>query len=233
LLPDLDAWLTVFERNAAVESKIPWETKEVLTNQEYNCIKNSVAAFQLGEYSEGKRLIKSAKKYARVHNVQKLVDITLLFIKEEQNHSFLLKRFMEKHDIPVIKKNWTDSVFRKLRKNVGYELAITVLITAEIIALTYYKALNNCTSSIVLKAICEKNLKEESVHVEYESRMLNYIRSRQTALRRFVTRYAHRSLFFGTMIVVYFNHKQVLISGGYNFSKFKQNCHKEFLTCFE
>ena len=46
----------------------------------------------------------------------------------------------------------------------GCELSITVLITAEIIALVYYGALQRCTASGVLEAICARILDEEAAH---------------------------------------------------------------------
>jgi len=61
------------------------------------------------------------------------------------------------HGLPTIQANWTDAVFRRLRKNVSYEWSITVLIVAEIIALVYYKALRESTTSVVLKSNMQKN----------------------------------------------------------------------------
>lgn len=230
--PNLNQWLIYFQENATDKNNTPWECQEKLTQQEYKWIKNSIAAFQLGEYSEGKGLIRAVKQQTDIQEKEKLTDITRLFVKEEQNHALLLKRFMEKHDIPVVKTNWTDSVFRKLRKDVSYELSITVLITAEIIALTYYKALQNCTNSIVLKSVCEKILKDELAHVNYESEVLNYIRSQKSSSQKFIIICLHQLLFLGTIIVVYFNHRQVLKHGNYSFGAFWQACWQNFFVFF-
>ena len=232
MLPDLDKWLSYFAQNALDAENICWDSHETLTAEEYHCIKDSIAAFQLGEYSEGAGLVKFAEHYAQSHASRPLVDITRLFIKEEQKHAFLLKRFMEQQHIPVIKKNWTDTVFRRLRKNVGYELSITVLITAEIIALVYYKALRACTHSIVLSAICDKILRDESAHVKYESGLLNYLHGRKPTGRRFSARFRHQFLYGGTVLVVYYDHRRVLRRGGYNLAAFWRDCWAEFFACF-
>jgi hypothetical protein len=61
--------------------------------------------------------------------------VTAFFVQEERKHSELLARFMEKHGIPPRASDWTDAVFRRLRRPFGFEVSLSVLITAELIAL--------------------------------------------------------------------------------------------------
>jgi hypothetical protein len=228
MLDSLKSWHAYFSNNRSSTGNIPWNIGDVLTDDEKTCIKNSIAAFQLGEYSEGKGLLKSAEQYSRKLCDEYLVQITKLFISEEQNHALILKRFMDSQRIEPIRKNWTDAVFRRLRKNVGYEITITVLITAEIIALVYYRALKNATNSKLLKCICDKILADEVEHVKYESEMIDYIRDGKPTLVKHSTALLHQVLFLGTIIVVYLNHKRVLKRGGYDFSEFLVACWSEF-----
>ncbi|HEX5735881.1 MAG TPA: hypothetical protein VF131_23850 [Blastocatellia bacterium] len=232
MIDSLKSWHAHFTKNRANTGNIPWITADALTGDEKSCIANSIAAFQLGEYSEGKGLLKSAAAYAAKSGDQLLVPITKLFIAEEQNHALLLKRFMSIHDMPLVKKNWTDAVFRRLRKNVGYELTITVLITAELISVVYYRALKGATNSKLLASICDKILADEEAHIKYESEMINQIRDSKPASVRQVTVFLHRFLFLGTMLVVFFNHKRVLKRGGCGFYDFWRSCWAEFSACF-
>ena len=232
MLSTLNDWLTYFENNATQQNTIPWDTNDELTEQEHQRIKRSIAAFQLGEYSEGKGLLKAAQHYSKAHHINELVSITRCFVKEEQHHASILKRFMDKHNIPVIRKNWTDTIFRRLRRDVGYELSISVLITAEIVALVYYKALRNCTKSTTLQLICEKIYRDELAHVQYESELLNAIRRHYNLVQRLLIQYAHQLLFLGTVTAVFFEHRPVLMHGGYPFLKFWKACWVEFLTYF-
>lgn len=232
MLPDLDKWLEYFRANALADDHIEWGAEGSITPEERDTMAASMAAFQLGEYSEGRGLMKFARAYAEEHNDEKLVEITRCFVKEEQNHAGMLKRFMEMHHIPLLTKNWTDTVFRKLRKHVGYELSITILITAEIIALTYYKALANCTGSELLKSICRKILSDEKAHVEYESSLINYIRREHGWLRRLAVVGAHRFLYFGTVLVVIFEHRSVVKAGRYTVMSFWASCWRDFNLCF-
>lgn len=228
----LQSWLSYFQKNKDAANNIQWEADDTVLTEEISLIRKSIAAFQLGEYSEGRGLLISAADYSQNFGNNLLLEITELFIKEEQNHALLLKRFMGSHNIALLKKHWTDSVFRTLRKFFNYELSITVLITAEIIALVYYKALKNCTDSKTLKAICDKILSDETAHVKYESEIILYIRGLKPNVVRRTISFFHRFLFLGTVIVVYFDHRKVLNKGGYGFFRFWKSCWLEFSSCF-
>ena len=232
-LDSLERWHQYYVNNAAAPDGIPWQTEEQITDQERYRIKDSIAAFQLGEYSEGRGLKKFAEDYARNFDDDYLTKITRLFIGEEQNHALLLKQFMAIHNLPTIQSNWTDTVFRRLRKNVSYEWSITVLIVAEIIALVYYKALRECTTSVVLKRICDKILSDEAEHVKYESELIRCIRNSNPVLKKWFMISFHRFLFSGTVIVVYFDHRKVLNRGGYSAIRFWRCCIGEFNRLFK
>ncbi len=228
----LKGWHDYFIANSLKGREISWNGQVELTDQEKGCIEKSIAAFQLGEYSEGKGLLKSAELFARRTGNEYLVKITRLFIAEEQAHALLLKKFMAVHKIKLIKRHWADAVFRRLRKDVGFELSITVLITAEIIALVYYKALRASTNSSQLKRICNRILADEFSHVRYESEVINQIRDGKPKIYRYIINALHTVLFSGTVIVVYSSHRKVLNTGGYNFYEFCGACWVEFSNCF-
>jgi hypothetical protein len=232
MISSLKDWYGYFAQNSLSDEHIPWHAQDALSEEEKNCIGKSMAAFQLGESSDGKGLLKSAEQHARKHADLYLVKITKLFIGEEQNHARLLKRFMTVHGIKLAKKNWTDTVFRRLRKNVGFELSITVLITAEVISLVYYRALKDSTHSNLLKKICDKILADEAAHVTYESELINMMRDSKRSLIKHAILFLHKFLFFGTLLVVYANYKRVLNRGGYSFTRFWKSCWFEFSSCF-
>jgi hypothetical protein len=232
MLDALKDWHDYFVQNSENKSDFRWNAEDRLTADEKRCLSKSIAAFQLGEYSEGKGLMKAADAFAKRYDNVYLSSITRLFIGEEQNHALLLRRFMEWNGIPLMKHNWTDRVFRRLRKNVGFELSITVLITAEIISLVYYEALKNATRSGLLKSICSKILLDERVHVKYESELLGFIRQSDSVVRRALLSMLQRVLLMGTVLVVYFSHRKVLNRGKYDLPNFAAACWLEFSNCF-
>lgn len=219
-LNSLENWYNYFKKNSTEACDIPWHMKNDLSLLERSMIAKSIATFQLGEYSEGRHLLAFAEDYARENGSPHIVPVTKYFIAEEQNHASLLKKFMVIQNIELIQKNWTDSVFRRLRKYLGFEVSITVLITAEMLALIFYDALKEATSSLLLKKICEKILVDETSHVRYESELIEYIHSQKSLFTRIVARFLHRFLFFGTVLVVYFEHRRVIKEGGYTLTRF-------------
>ncbi|HVF91679.1 MAG TPA: hypothetical protein VNH22_16565 [Blastocatellia bacterium] len=232
MLCSLKSWHDYFVENSSNKGGISWDDVDTLTAEEKKRIEKSIATFQLGEYSEGRGLLRFATEYANKNADDHLIKITRLFIAEEQNHARLLKSFMDRHEIAAVKKNWTDTVFRRLRKNVGYELSITVLITAEIISLVYYRALKNCTGSRLLAKVCDKLLADESAHIRYESELIIYIRNSRSAPVSRLIGLLHRTLFMGTTLVVYLEHREVIRGGGYGLLEFWAACQSEFSGCF-
>ena len=213
MLDSLKTWHDYFLRNRTNDGAINWDAPDRLAGEERARIAKSIAAFQLGEYSEGKGLMKAATVFARRHDCPDLIAITKLFIGEEQRHAMLLKRFMDRHRIAPLKKNWADAVFRRLRKNVGFELSVSVLITAEIVSLVYYEALRRGTGSDLLKQICDKILADEISHTEYESALLNHLRERRPPIIRKLIVWLHEFLLVGTAGAVYLGHRRVLNRG--------------------
>lgn len=229
---DYQGWLDHFVANAPQGSGMSWTQQVELTGQEKRRIAKSIAAFQLGECSEGNGLLRSAKSFAQSTGNQYITRMTKLFIAEEQFHSMLLRGFMSVHDIPLITSHWADVVFRRLRKSAGFELSIAVLITAEIIALVYYQALRASTDSSQLKRICDRILVDESNHVRYESELINDLRAKRPRLQEAATKLLHEVLFAGTVMVVYSGHRKVLSAGGYSPIEFWRACWAEFSSYF-
>ncbi len=118
MLPTLNTWLACFERRAASPLAIPANLGDHLPEAERDRIAPSIATFQLGEQSEGRTLLALARR-----------------------HAATLAEYMAAHGIPRRTRYWSDVVFRQLRRLIGFELAITVQITAQLIGIQYYRAL--------------------------------------------------------------------------------------------
>lgn len=227
----LAGWLDHFRAN---RSKTSDEVQDdSLTEMEKRLIGRSIAAFQLGEYSEGKGLMRAAGAYASEIGDDRLVEITKLFILEEQRHAGLLLGYMNRHGIPQLKRHWADGVFRRLRKDVGLEVSTTVLITAEIISLVYYRALRASTGSVRLQRICDEILEDEAAHVRYGSGLIGRLRAGRPWSGGRISELLHEILFAGTVLVVFAGHGRVLAAGGYGFGRYWRACWGEFRECFE
>jgi hypothetical protein len=147
-------WFTRFSLRSMTALHVSSNSAMQLTDRERNTITSSIQQFQLGEGSRGQRLLERGQKFGRSANDPLFAGTLEIFIREEQQHSRYLAAFMESQSIPLAHRHWLDSVFRKLRGLAGLELSLTVLVTAEIIAVPYYRALRAATGSPILKMIC-------------------------------------------------------------------------------
>jgi hypothetical protein len=199
-----------------------------LTEKERRRIAPSIQQFQLGEGSRGQLLLDRGQKYGRTVNDPLFAGALDIFIQEEQQHSRYLSAFMESQSIPRAHKHWVDSVFRKLRGLAGLELSLTVLVTAELIAVPYYMALRAATGSPILKMICTRILEDESHHLKFQASMLARVASARPAAFHRALRELHRFFLLGTILVVWIEHRAVFEAAGYNFRRFKNETLLEF-----
>jgi hypothetical protein len=221
-------WFTVFSLRSMTALHVSSNAAIQLTETERHTITRSIQQFQLGEGSRGQRLLKRGQKYGRSVDDPLFAGALELFIKEEQQHSRYLAAFMQSQSIPVAKKHWVDSAFRKLRGLAGLELELTVLVTAEFIAVPYYRALRSATGSSILKMICTRCLEDEANHLKYQASMLARVAAaRPAAIQRALSE-AHRLFLMGTIFVVWIEHRTVLEAGGYTFRRFNEETLREF-----
>ena len=136
-------WDQYFRVNQDHFDHLDWTNTRPLTGKEKDTISSSIRQFQRGEHSEGKHFLRFAKSLED-ESYMKALEI---FIKEEQDHAAVLGRFMDIQQIQKLAKDRLDNIFRWLRKLAGLEGTVTVLLTAEIISMVYYKALRLATHS--------------------------------------------------------------------------------------
>lgn len=70
--------------------------------------------------------------------------------------------------IPRLQSHWVNSIFRKIRNLIGFESMLTVLVSAEFVAVPYYTAIHDATSSTLLKRIAKRILLDEAQHLEFQ-----------------------------------------------------------------
>jgi hypothetical protein len=228
MLSDIAVWLAHFEHHAARPCDLPAEVSDVLTAEERRAIASSMATFQLGEQSDGTHLLRSAEHFARAHDMPALVPITRLLIREEQRHAALLRNYMAMHSMSAKQRDWTDTVFRLVRRLAGFELCVSVLITAELIGIVYYRALELATESQRLRMLCRTMVADELSHVAFEAELLLALRARRPGLLGAVLRPVHRAFFAGAALVVWHTHRAVFRRAGHDRSHYLHLCDQQY-----
>jgi hypothetical protein len=221
---DWKYWLEVFEGRVPKLLIAPPPPRGALTSEEHARIAHSIATFQLGEQSEGRTLQAFATRFGEQRGFPELARITALFIREEQHHAAQLRAFMESQAIPPKQKQWTDSVFRHVRKLAGFEAAVTVLVTAEMIGFVYYRALARATGCAHLKTICRQMCADEATHLRYEAQLLRTLRGERPRWLRSLVERAHRAFLAITARIVFRDHRAVLEFAGHDSTSFQRDC---------
>jgi hypothetical protein len=230
---ELEIWLNHFEHHARRRRRIPRSHTDILRPDERRLIAGSIATFQLGEQSDGRILLRAAERFARENKVPHLARIFDLLIREEQRHAWLLRGFMQDHRIPLKKTDWTDRVFRLIRRLAGLHLYLSVLICAELIGHVYYRALESATGCKRLQILCRSIVSDELAHVGFESQLLFALRAGRAAPLRALTGPVHRTFFAVTATVVWLTHRSVLRQAGHSARSFLRSCLAQYTFYLE
>jgi hypothetical protein len=227
---DWNYWLNEFESRVPrlVVARVP--RNSVLTSVERARIADSIGTFQLGEQSEGRTLLRFAREFGARHACPELGRVTELFIREEQHHAAQLREFMLAHGIALKERNWTDSLFRHIRRLAGFETAVTILVTAEMVGFVYYRALARATQNTYLRTICRQMCTDEAIHLRYEAQLLRTLRGARPRWLRAVVGLAHRTLLLIAARVVFREHREVLEFAGHDAGSFVRDCRSLYRT---
>lgn len=137
-------------------------------------------------------------------------DTVRLFIEEENQHSAYFQAFMQFHGRKLKKASVINEVFRLVRNMKCIYSEFTVLVSAEIISISYYAALRVATSSPALKCICEKILRDEAPHIAFQIFTLSLFPQSK------ITRPLRRGLMVSTYLVVWASYQKLFKAGGYS-----------------
>src|SRR5918993_4496045 len=138
-------WRDHFVRNRSRQLAIPWPAAAPLSDEQRRRLLPSLQDFQLGESSEGRHGQARAAVYAARVGDPHYAEAVRLFFAEENRHATYLARFLACHGVEPIGRSWTDFIFRRVRRLMGLELLLTVLLTAELIGEVYYRAVRTAT----------------------------------------------------------------------------------------
>ncbi|MBO2445697.1 ferritin-like domain-containing protein [Actinomadura barringtoniae] len=123
----------------------------------------SLQRFQIGEAGDGANLVRKSDK-AGDADYSAAVRV---FIAEEQNHARMLALLLEAGGAEPIPGHWSDAIFVRLRRMLGLRTELLVLLAAEFVALTYYRALRDGTDDPLISEVAALILADEERHVPF------------------------------------------------------------------
>src|SRR5262245_10315299 len=122
-------WCEHFGAYASRQRTIPWCEAILLTNVQRQVLLPSLQDFQLGESSEGRHGMARAEAYGDRIGDPHYVHAIRLFFAEENRHADYLACYLRLHGAEPIRRSWTDFVFRRVRRLLGLEVLLTVLLS--------------------------------------------------------------------------------------------------------
>jgi hypothetical protein len=217
-------WLLYFRSNQADPQEIPWQELQAPDGEIARFLIPSLQLFQLGEGATGLTFLELGRRHAEATGDFDFIETLALFIAEEQRHSALLGRYLRAVDAPLLQRHWVGGIFRRLRKLAGLECMVTVLVTAEVLAVPYYRAVQRISVCPVLRAICRRILREEARHLLFQASTLAALQRTRPKWWTGLTRFAQHILLAGTCFTVWAHHGRVLRHGRLNFLSFLLTC---------
>lgn len=223
-------WREHFSHNLA-KQRIDWSIAPELSDDERSDILYSLKAWQLGETSDGRHLMAAARKYAVRINDPEYIQAVSLFIKEEQKHGSDLGRYIDLIGEHRARKDWGDTLFRKVRYlNTSMELWTIAVIIVESAAQIFYQALHDATKCPLLRRICTSILKDEAHHIKFQNERLWIIFQRKSFYAKAFSLLCYSVLFFFTIHAVWFGHARALKAGGVDRQEFMRGMSYKFFN---
>jgi hypothetical protein len=217
-------WVAYFHENANNLLDVPRPGGGGVTPEELAEIVDSLRAWQLGETSDGSRLLRAAEKHAAAIGDPTYIEAIKMFIAEEQRHGESLGQFLDAAGVPRAKRDLGDSLFRFFRHFLTQmEVWTTIVIIIEVHAMLYYAAIRRATGSAMLRRICQQILRDEVPHIRFQCERLAIIHHRRGRVLRWLTACVQRVLFVGITMAVWVGHRRALRAGGLSFRRFWRN----------
>jgi hypothetical protein len=159
----------------------------------------SVQRFQVGESGDGVNLIAKAKPRWK--------DVARLFVAEEQNHARMLAELLKAAGATTIRSHWSDTAFVRLRRALGLRLELMVLLIAEVVALSYYRALRDGTTDPLTREVAARILADEQRHVPLQ---IDQLRGAFPGVKGKLVAVGWRLVMAGALVAVLGDHGQAL-----------------------
>ena len=221
----LDTWIDHFARNGKNRPEPAWDAPEYPFEPEAKKdLLKSLTQFQLGDGGGPAYLIGwDLKRYFAKHpGMRQLVDLWFI---EEERHSALLGKAVERLGGTPITSHWSFSVFCGVRKFFGVQFELYALLLTEITSNNYYKLMRKYVGDPAIIQMCELIIRDETGHISFHRDRLARGMDGHSALGfRWALKMYILALGAGTMLWI--NHRRALVNLGASTREF----YSGFLT---
>ena len=221
-------WMAYFRQNKNDRRLIAWHEGVQVRADLYRPLARSLATFQLGESTEGKRLLARASRLAERNSDPDYAEAMQLFIAEEHEHARLLANILQQMNAPLAKHHWAEGLFHLVRNVWGYHFEITVLLMAEIIALQYFSTVRHGVGNSTIEAVCDQILYDEKFHIRFHCEYLHRAIAAKPVAFRAACWSGLAVLYAGASAVVACDGRKVFAALGSSSGEFLRHTWRDF-----
>lgn len=212
-----DGWAARFDERAGQHAKVRSVAVEPLEPATHELLGRSLAIFQLGESGSGEHLFEAARRAGTDEAYRRCLE---RFVGEEQEHARMLGVVLEAMGQPLREAHWTDRVFVVIRRAHLLRMEVLVLMVAEVIALSYYRALADGVQARELADVFDRIHGDEVVHVAFHCDTLPHQLGRFPRPIHALARLAWSVLVTGAAVAVIKDHGRLLARLGVSRRRF-------------
>src|ERR1041384_7278225 len=213
-------WLAYFQQNKLDRTAIAWHEGAQVCRHLRGPVARAQARFQLGESSDGARLRAAVGRLANRTGDRDYQEAIGLFIGEEQEHARLLAEVLTRMRAPLLRRHWSDWIFRRCRHLLGFYQELSVLLRAESVALKYYSAVRSGAENDMIGKVCDQILYDEKFHVRFHCGYLHRVLATKPNWFRRVCWCGLTAMFAGASAVVAWDHRRALEALGASSEEF-------------
>jgi rubrerythrin len=219
------AWLRYYRSNPDSWTDPEWHLPSPLDPKTKRALALSLSHFQLGESGGGNFLFAQARKQAP--DADSYHEALQLFVAEEQAHARLLEQLVHRFGGATIKRHWTHSLFRLIRRGFGLNFELQVLVIAELVGTAYYRLLHARSRDPVLEQVCDRILRDEARHIDFHADWLGDQQWRLLPLERAAWSAQFQILFGIAAQIAWLDHRHGLGAIGSKRPEFFREARRE------
>ena len=159
-------WISHFHRNRQNRPEPKWDAPLTLPRSVVKLLVRSLEQYQLGDGGGPASLIAWNSETFRCSSAESRELVDLWFL-EEKEHSRLLGGAVARLGGTPIREHWSFSVFCGVRRWIGVDFELTVLLLTEIVSTIYYRLIQRHCQDEPIRAMCGLIMRDEAGHVAF------------------------------------------------------------------
>lgn len=159
-------WINYFEANRFARPEPAWDAPLTLPEPKRRALAESLAEYQLGDGGGPCRLIARGADLFR-HSSAEVERVVDLWFAEEREHSRLLSGAVQRLRGRLLTETIAFRLFCGLRRALGVEGEMLVLLLVEIVSTGYYRLIRRHAGDPPIEAMCRLILGDEAGHIAF------------------------------------------------------------------